>query len=60
MLAGLAVILYVRFQTPIAWTWYVVIGATTTFGVGWLSSLAIGGAHGPGAGGLPPVGSAPK
>jgi SSS family transporter len=39
MLAGLAAILYVTFGTPIAWTWYVVIGATTTFAVGWLSSF---------------------
>ncbi|MBZ5584920.1 MAG: sodium:solute symporter [Acidobacteriia bacterium] len=28
---GLAVILYVRFYTPIAWTWYVLIGSVTTF-----------------------------
>ena len=44
MLAGLAAILYVTFWTPIAWTWYVVIGATTTFVVGWLSSLGRAGA----------------
>jgi Na+/proline symporter len=39
MLAGLAVILYVTFGTPIAWTWYVVIGATTTFAFGLATSL---------------------
>jgi len=37
--AGLAVILYVRFWTSIAFTWYVLIGTTVTFGVGWLASL---------------------
>jgi solute:Na+ symporter, SSS family len=29
--AGLAVILYVNFATPIAWTWYVLIGTAATF-----------------------------
>jgi len=29
--AGLAAILYVRFRTPIAFTWYVLIGTTVTF-----------------------------
>jgi SSS family solute:Na+ symporter len=28
---GLAVILYVHFRTPIAWTWYVLIGTCVTF-----------------------------
>jgi SSS family transporter len=32
--AGLAAILYVRFATPIAWTWYVLIGTMATFGAG--------------------------
>lgn len=41
MLAGLAAILYVTFGTPIAWTWYVVVGATTTFVVGWLISFVL-------------------
>jgi SSS family transporter len=41
--AGLAVILYVKFYTPIAWTWYVLIGTAVTFGVGYLVSLF----HGP-------------
>ena len=43
MLAGLAAILYVTFATPIAWTWYVVTGAVTTFTVGWLSSFVLTG-----------------
>ncbi|HTS60949.1 MAG TPA: sodium:solute symporter [Candidatus Acidoferrales bacterium] len=37
--AGLAVILYVHFYTPVAWTWYVLIGTATTFGTGLLISL---------------------
>ena len=28
---GLSVMLYVKFQTSIAWTWYVLIGTTVTF-----------------------------
>lgn len=36
---GLAVILYVTFRTPIAFTWYVLIGTTVTFGTGLLASL---------------------
>ena len=38
LVAGLAAILYVTFQTQIAWTWYVVIGSVTTFVVGWIAS----------------------
>lgn len=36
--AGLAVIVYVRAFTPIAWTWWVPIGSLTTFGAGYLAS----------------------
>ncbi len=36
---GLAVILYVRFWTSIAFTWYVLIGTTVTFSAGCLASL---------------------
>jgi SSS family transporter len=32
--AGLAAVLYVRFATPIAFTWYVLIGTTATFCAG--------------------------
>jgi Na+/proline symporter len=39
MLAGLGAVLYVRFFTGIAWTWYVVIGSLTTFVAGWLLGL---------------------
>ena len=38
VVAGLAVILYVRAFTPIAWTWWVLIGSLTTFGAGYLAS----------------------
>jgi SSS family transporter len=41
VIAGLAVITYVRFATPIAWTWYVLIGTVVTFTVGCLSSLVL-------------------
>ena len=34
MSAGLALVLYVRFATTIAWPWYTVIGSLTTFVVG--------------------------
>ncbi|HLK47637.1 MAG TPA: sodium:solute symporter [Bryobacteraceae bacterium] len=37
--AGLASMVFVRLFTPIAFTWYVLIGSVTTFGTGWLVSL---------------------
>ncbi|MDQ6699604.1 MAG: sodium:solute symporter, partial [Acidobacteriota bacterium] len=43
VLAGLAVILYVKFQTRIAFTWWVMIGSMVTFSVGLLSSYFIKG-----------------
>lgn len=39
MVASILVMLYVRFWTPIAWTWYVLIGSAVTFGVAWLAGL---------------------
>ena len=39
MVCGLAVMIYVWQWTPIAWTWYVLIGTTVTFSVGYLASL---------------------
>jgi SSS family transporter len=39
MLVGLAVMATVWALTPIAFTWYVPIGAATTIGVAWLSGL---------------------
>jgi len=35
---GLAVIIYVRAFTPIAWTWWVLIGSLTTFAAGYFAS----------------------
>jgi len=39
VLAGLAAILYVRYYTPIAWTWWVFIGASVTCVTGYIASL---------------------
>ena len=41
MAVGLALMLYVRFATPIACTWYVMIGAGATFVTGILGSFII-------------------
>jgi Na+/proline symporter len=37
--SGLAAVLGIHFFTPVAWTWYVLIGTTVTFGVGLGASL---------------------
>jgi solute:Na+ symporter, SSS family len=39
MLAGLFVMVGVKFLTPLAWTWYVLVGTVVTFGVGSMASL---------------------
>jgi SSS family solute:Na+ symporter len=39
MAAGLGMVVYVRLDTDIAWTWYVAIGASVTFLTGWLASF---------------------
>jgi len=41
MSVGLVLLLYVRFATPIAFTWYVMIGASATFATAVLVSLCI-------------------
>jgi len=41
MLVGLGLLLYIRFATPIAFTWYVLIGAIATFVTALLVSLCI-------------------
>lgn len=41
MSVGLGLLLYVRFATPIAFTWYVMIGASATFATAVLVSLVI-------------------
>jgi hypothetical protein len=38
--AGLTTILLVRFETPIAWTWYVMIGTVATFVAALAASLS--------------------
>ncbi len=39
--AGLAAMLYVKFGTVIAFTWWVPIGSVVTFGVGWCTSFLV-------------------
>jgi SSS family solute:Na+ symporter len=39
VIAGLATVIAIHFATPIAWTWYVLIGTCVTFGVGLGASL---------------------
>ncbi len=39
VLAGLATIVYVRYRTPIAWTWWVLIGSSATFAAGYIASF---------------------
>ena len=41
MLCGFGVDLYLWLGTRVPWTWWVMIGTTVTFGVGYISSLAI-------------------
>lgn len=41
MVAGLAAMFYVKFGTTVAFTWYVLIGATVTFSTGWLLSFLL-------------------
>lgn len=38
MFAGLAVMLWVKFATPLAWTWYVLVGTAATFLAGAMAS----------------------
>jgi solute:Na+ symporter, SSS family len=39
VVAGLAAVLYIRLRTPVAFTWYVVIGACVTFCIGLAASI---------------------
>src|SRR3984885_1147781 len=39
MIAGLLLMIYIRFETRIAFTWYVVIGTAATFSTGYVISL---------------------
>jgi Na+/proline symporter len=38
VIAGLAAVVYLKFGTNVAWTWYVIVGSLTTFIVGSLVS----------------------
>jgi SSS family transporter len=40
MLTSMLLMIYIRFWTPIAWTWYVLIGSLITFLVAWLAGFA--------------------
>jgi SSS family transporter len=40
MLVSICVMLYVRFMTPLAWTWYVLLGSIITFVVAYAVSFA--------------------
>jgi SSS family solute:Na+ symporter len=40
MLVSIVLMLYIRFWTPLAWTWYVLIGSLITFLVAWLAGFA--------------------
>jgi len=39
--ASILLMLYIKFFTPLAWTWYVLIGSLTTFLIAWLASLFV-------------------
>jgi SSS family transporter len=39
VIGGLAAVLFVHFETPVAWTWYVLIGACATFATALIASL---------------------
>jgi SSS family transporter len=41
MSAGLVTMLYIKFFTGIAWTWYVVIGTAVTFAIGYTVSVIL-------------------
>lgn len=41
MISSITVMLYVRFATPIAWTWYVLIGSLLTLAFAWSASFVL-------------------
>lgn len=49
LIAGIVVLTLVKFLTPVAWTWYAIIGAVTTFTVGYLCSSVGATGRDPGA-----------
>src|SRR6202041_895878 len=42
---GIASVIAIKFLTPLAWTWYVLVGTVITFAVGSLASTLAGGAR---------------
>jgi len=42
---GIAAVIAIKFLTPLAWTWYVLVGTVITFAVGSLASTFAGGAR---------------
>jgi SSS family solute:Na+ symporter len=38
MLVSMGLMFYIRFYTPVAFPWYVLIGSVTTFFVAWIAS----------------------
>jgi Na+/proline symporter len=42
MACGFAVELYLWLWSHFPWTWWVMIGTTVTFGVGWIVSVSLG------------------
>ncbi len=41
MAASILLMVYIKFFTPLAWTWYVLVGSLTTLLIAWLASLFI-------------------
>jgi Na+/proline symporter len=41
MVAGLLIMFFVKVFTPIAWTWYVLIGTSVTLSVGYVASFVL-------------------
>ena len=39
IIVGAAVMMFIKFRTPVSWQWYVLIGSLTTFAAGYLTSL---------------------
>jgi SSS family solute:Na+ symporter len=46
MSVGVTLMLYIKFGTPIAWTWYVLIGTAATFTTGMVASFFLKETHG--------------
>lgn len=42
IVAGAALMLWVKLRTGVSWQWYVLIGSLATFTVGWLASWVVG------------------